>query len=694
MGVMNKLRDNTGVILWILVIAFGIIFMLQDTQMFDALQNQRALNIITVDGEGIPFSEYNARVDQIRNQISQQNPDAGPQELDEADEQAFESLVNERLSQREMERLGLTVTDEEIRQMYFGPNPHPLITMYFGNGQGGVDRAQLQAFVDAPETEPQRIELERYMRSERQQSKLSKLVESLARVSDAEVMAEYARRSGTITADVVGLRYASIPDSEVQLADADVRRYYDAHKDDYARSRTLDVAILSATKQPTAADTTLIRNDLQSLKTRFTEASNDSTFLADQASTVPYQSGYQSPGNLPAGVVSALTNAQPGAVVGPIFDNGVAYLAKLRGTRESATPAVRARHILIPAPQGDEAARQAARAQIESIRAQIAAGASFADMARQFSQDGSAASGGDLGWFGRGMMVAPFEEAAFNNPVGALVGPVETQFGIHLVEVTDKSSREFDVALYGTPVRADLSTLSASQRKLDDFRYFVQEENKLAQIEAEARDAGLGYQTQSMQVDQPIYPGIGRSRAVRRFLETAEEGALSEVIELNDQFVLLYVRDVTPEGYRPLAEVEDEVRTRALLEKKKAVAVEKLRTALAQGFEGLAGRAGGQQAVMSVTAQNSFVPGFGQQPRLAGAVSATPQGRTTGVVQGADAAFVARVTGKTEPSAITDAQKEAIRNELVTRRQARIRSQWMQGLREAAEVEDNRASVE
>lgn len=100
---------------------------------------------------------------------------------------------------------------------------------------------------------------------------------------------------------------------------------------------------------------------------------------------------------------------------------------------------VSARHIILTT-QGasDDAARSAIRQEIEGLRRRIAGGEDFAEVAREHSQDGSAARGGSLGTFGRGQMVPAFEEVAFSLPVGELSQVVETQFGYHLVEVTER----------------------------------------------------------------------------------------------------------------------------------------------------------------------------------------------------------------------------------------------------------------
>ncbi len=97
---------------------------------------------------------------------------------------------------------------------------------------------------------------------------------------------------------------------------------------------------------------------------------------------------------------------------------------------------VHARHILIKVPEdADEATRQAARERIDAIHAEAKSGANFAELAKQRSEGPSAPQGGDLGFFGRGRMVKPFEEAAFALEPGAVSNPVETQFGYHVIKV-------------------------------------------------------------------------------------------------------------------------------------------------------------------------------------------------------------------------------------------------------------------
>jgi peptidyl-prolyl cis-trans isomerase C len=136
---------------------------------------------------------------------------------------------------------------------------------------------------------------------------------------------------------------------------------------------------------------------------------------------------------------------------------------------------VRARHILIrmadsgvPVKPGQkDLSKEEARAKAQEIRKKLVAGADFADMAVAESADGSAASGGDLGSFGRGQMVPSFEDAAFALEPGKISEPVETKFGYHLIQVQSKRVVPFD------EVRKDIEAAlrpAATEKLVNDLK--------------------------------------------------------------------------------------------------------------------------------------------------------------------------------------------------------------------------------
>ena len=101
---------------------------------------------------------------------------------------------------------------------------------------------------------------------------------------------------------------------------------------------------------------------------------------------------------------------------------------------------VHARHILVKFEPGNDASRAAAEKKLADIAAQVEAGESFALLAIEHSEGPSGQKGGDLGYFERGQMVKEFDDAAFGAEPGSIVGPVETQFGLHLIKVEEHTA--------------------------------------------------------------------------------------------------------------------------------------------------------------------------------------------------------------------------------------------------------------
>ncbi len=695
MGIMNKLREQTGVILWILVISFGIIWVLQDTGAFDVI-GRTGDTIAEVNGEPISYQEYARAVEAQLQAFQQQTGESPtPQLTDLIREQVFNALIEERLREQAMKKLGIRVTDDEVVQMVLGENPHPIIKAYFGDENGNVNRALLQNFIDNPAAREDWIRLEEYLRAERGRQKLEQLLLATVRVSDQEVEEEYRRRTLRADAHYIALRYAEVPDDSVSVSDSDLRRYYNAHREDFKRKRTYLVSYASLPKTPTAEDTAQVLNELNQLKTRFAEAENDSLFLVRYASERPYTDAFFRRDELDEAIGEAVFgHLEPGAVVGPVISGNQAHLIKIRAVRPSNEVVIRARHILLQAPEGDAAARERARQEALALKRQLEQGADFATLAREHSDDpGSANRGGDLGWFGHGRMVEPFEKAAFEAPLGRVVGPVETRFGYHLIQVIGRAQQEVQLADLALPLTPSLATLNRIQERMEDLAYYASESGD---FRAEAQRLGLQVQDMRIEEGQQIIPGIGQSRAIQNFLADARKGAVSSVIELDDRFIVLHLVRIEPEGYRSFEEVREELRPRVLLEKKKEIQVARLRRALAQhGFDGLASALGTSvQTITQLSYTQTILPGLGREPRFVGTVFGLQEGQTSEVVAGENAAFVVQLTQLYEPPPLTEAMRNQIRQQLLNQRRQQVLSQWTAALREQAEIKDHRRRFE
>jgi len=148
-------------------------------------------------------------------------------------------------------------------------------------------------------------------------------------------------------------------------------------------------------------------------------------------SSYPYSRDTLNISSLPSSVADKFINSQPGTIVGPVASNEGVALYKLDNIVSGSNEFVKASHILIN--QFGDDAKNAEEA--TKIYNQLQGGADFAALARQYSKDpGSAAHGGDLGWFVPGQMVAPFSAAVEKLEKGKYTKtPVQTQFGWHVI---------------------------------------------------------------------------------------------------------------------------------------------------------------------------------------------------------------------------------------------------------------------
>lgn len=688
MGVMNKLRESTGVILWILVFAFGVIWTLQDSNVFESA-GQQTRNIAVVNDSPIRYDEYQNALNQQREQFRQRmGGELSPRMEDMVRQQTYNQLISQTLLEQEMDRLGVMVTDAEVEDMVYGPNPHSVIRQQFSDSTGQVNYQLIDNLAQNPQMKQQWIQLEQFLREQRRQQKMNSIVQATVHISDEDIREYYHRQQDTTAVRYVALRYAAVPDDSVSVTQADLEAYYDENEDDYKQAKTFSFEYATTAKVATAEDSADVADDLRVLRDEFRTAENDSLFLVDNASDRSFSSEYQTADQMEDAIADAVfKNLTPGAVVGPVFANDMAHLIKIRDTQPAEGTFVHARHILLRSEDADAEKRQ----QLDDLKGQIGSLEEFAAQARAVSEGPSASDGGDLGWFGDGRMVEAFEEAAFDAPTGQVIGPIKSEFGYHLIWVEARADEAVQIADMAYSLRPGTATLREKENLLEDLAYFTEEEG--SDFADEAERLGLTARTVEAEAEQTNLPGIGNSRGFTNFMETAEVGDVSDVVELDDKFVVLHVTDITPEGYRPLDEVEAQVRTRVELEKKRKVQVRRMEQALRDnGFRGMASVLNTRvRTKTDVTFATTSIPGIGNDPSFVGTVDGLAEGETSDVVAGENAAFVVEVMTRNVAPQLTDARRQQLRQQLMRQRQQQMAQQWLASLREQAEIEDNRS---
>ena len=291
MGVMEKMRNSTASILWILIFSFGVLWVLADTQVFDALA-VGPQNLGEVNGDAITLEEYNNRVSYYTDQFNQQ---AGPGETmtpeirSMYENQAWEDLVTSRLLQQEMNRMGISVTDQELIDMITGDNPDPFIRQQFAQEDGTIDRIALRAAIEAPENSQAWIMIEQQLRENRRQQKMTNYITSALRVSSMEINHEFVQNNSFADIEFLRFPYSEVSDNEITFTEDDLREFYQNNSSRYQRSEMYRFRYVSWDKTPTAQDTTAAIQEIENLRGAFADALNDSLFTIRYQSAVPYE---------------------------------------------------------------------------------------------------------------------------------------------------------------------------------------------------------------------------------------------------------------------------------------------------------------------------------------------------------------------------------------------------------------------
>lgn len=700
MGLMNYLRNRAGTVI-VGFIGFAIVaFLLGDvisygTPFWARHQNQ----VGSINGEAIDINAFNAQVDQTSEMFRQQmgGGTLSPQMKSWAVQQVWSQYLNRELLKSEVERIGLSVGRTELNDLVQGDNPSMQIQQAFRNPQTGqFDRDQLNTFISQVNTLPQGHEahgqweaLLQNIIDEQLSAKYTNLVNNSVYVTSLEANEAYSQRNKLANFEYVLLDYQSVSDGDVTITEQDYKEYYNENKGVFKNpeeTRSLEYVVFDAS--PTAQDTARVQTTIDELKTQLAETKTDSLFAAVNSDT-KYPYIFRKQGELGPALDTLVFDAPVGTTVGPVLANGRFEIAKVVES-QVGPDSVKASHILLnPATEGgaDKAAAKA-----DSIKGLIEKGESFAALAIQFSVDeGSKINGGELGTFGRGMMVPAFENAAFGAKKGEVV-IATSQFGIHIIKVEDQigSSRFVKAAIIDKQINSGRETLEAAYRKATQF--FGEIGN--ADFEETATKQELSVlKAEDVNAMETMLMGTEVPRDLMRWAFDAGKGDVTDKIyESDNHYIVARLTGIRKAGQLPLeavkSDMEDVVRNRVKAKKLIAQASE-----AANGATGIAqiGQKLGKTPALAenIVFANPVIPGVAQENAVVGTVFGLQPKQPSKPIRGSQGVYVVEVTGFVNPEAPSDltAQKQQLSQSL----SQRIWSLAFQALQDKADVVDNRA---
>jgi len=358
---------------------------------------------------------------------------------------------------------------------------------------------------------------------------------------------------------------------------------------------------------------------------------------------------------------------------------------------------VRASHILLKTEGKDDAA---VKKQAEELLAKIKAGADFAELAKKNSQDeGSAVKGGDLDFFGKGQMVPEFDKVAFSLQPGQLSDLVKTQYGYHIIKVTDKrAASQKTLAEVRAQIEDQLKyeqAQTAAQKLADQV---ASELKKPGDFESVARARGLqSGESGLFQQDEPI-AGIGMAPAVGQAASSLKDGEVSEPLRTPQGYAFITVTGRQAPYVPKLDEVKMKVRDDVLKQKAIETARQKAASINAEmksgDFDKAAKAAGLDVKTTDLIARGAPIGDAGVSPALEAAAFSLPAGAVSDPIVTDNGAAIVKVLERKDVAADELAkQKDTLKTELLNDRKQKFFAAYMAKARQRMKIQINRDTI-
>lgn len=561
---MTKMRDNMPVILIGLVVVFLITIIFDWGMGYLGLDTGRQNPVIgAINGKEITYLEFNQLVERAReNQKAQSGQDIEDDQFETFRQQVWDAYVTQLLIEQQIDKWGIKVTDDEIRDIILGEEPPEFLKRNFIDSLGNFNRSIYEQALMDPRNREALVQAEDAVKQQQLQEKLQSFIQASIIIPENDIKRKFKEQSLSADAKFVLFDPNSIPDDQVKVTDEDLKNYYNNNLDLYKIEAQRKLKHVMFREVATKSDSESV---FKSLKSIAEEAKKDTDFasILKIYSTKPYQEKAVAHGSLPKEGEKILYSGKVGEVVGPVPTYEGYSVYKIVKDSSSQDEYVQASHILI----NFGADTSLAQKKINELLSELKGGADFAKVAKDYSQDpGSAVQGGDLGWFGKGMMVPEFEKAAFNAKIGDLVGPIKTNYGFHIIKVSNRSRRVIIAAEINIPVKVSAQTREEIYNSANDLVYIV---NKGSDFEKEAELMKYSIQeTTPFNEKSEFVPGIGMHKAIVQFAFDNKLGTVSDVFRISNGYVVVKVSEVIHAGVKSFNEVKEGLKPTVLREKK------------------------------------------------------------------------------------------------------------------------------
>ena len=689
MAMMAKMRSLAPAFIISVGVLFVLFMVISDSNVLEAL-GARSNNVGSVNGKNISYQEFSNFLDRaVENQKAQTGQEIPEESMDQFRDQVWDAIVTQTLTEQQIEKFGIKVTDEEIRDNILGPNPPEFLKRNFIDSTGKFIRERYESALFEPQNKKALVEAEEVVRQQLLSQKLQSYLLATVSVSDAELKQKFIDQNVKMQAEFVSVDLNSLPDKDFKTPDDEVKKYYEEHPDKFMVRAERKLKFVFFKIQPSRSDSDGILKNLQNVMLKAKGDTASFKYFADIYSEVPYSKDTMSISELPNELLTNFDESQIGTMIGPFSGNNTYGIYQISGTVSANELLVKASHILIKST-GNEA-KDAAEA--TRVYNEVISGMNFGAAAAKYSSDlGNAKSGGELGWFGKGRMVKEFEEACFNGPMGVVQKPIKTDYGYHIIKVTGKTSQKYIVEKIINTIKPSASTRDDIYNQANDFAYIAEKNG----FEKEAEVGNLKIQeTPAFNEESQYLPTIGVNKALLKFSFENGLNTLSPVFKGANGYVVAKISEVINEGVRKFEDVQKQAQSLLLAEKKYVKAkstIEEIKKKNGANFA----------AASSVFSKARFdtagpfttsgsIPKLGIEYNFAAKAYELSVGAVSDPIKGSRGYLLAKLLSKDafDNNAFTT-QKSSLRERLLQEKKNSFVSQWLAKMKKDADIVDKR----
>lgn len=660
-------------------------------------------NVIgTVNGRDITRQELSQGMEELRAGNPEQYANTTSIQLANF---VWNNIVTEELLSAELSAAGMSVSEQEI---YFDIITNPNIRQNFAGANGQFDENMFKSYIaqvrDNRDASEQSVEMwtqwlsfERAVANQAQNFKYTNAIEKAIFMPAGLAETEINRGDAQHPAQYVYVPYIDVNEDEINVSDEDAKRYFNAHKEDFSQEEGRNIEFINFPLAPSESDREGVRAELASLSFEWLDVEDDSVFV-NQHSDVRFQSEYYTTTELVGTGLDTLVDGQSvGFQKGPIDLGGAFAVVKLVD-RKTVPDSVKARHILIPfagATRADASVTrnpQEAKVLADSLFAYLEGNPSaFESVSEAFSSDVVAKEkGGDLGYFSRGSMAKPFENFCFFRKNGS-IGVVPTQFGWHVIQVTDQKGAN-DVYKIGQIIREILPSDETIQTLYNQASGYAAEAQTAEDYRALATEKGFFLRpARNLGRFEEVVSGLGTARRVVRWAwdDDREEGNIGLLENDGNGYVVVVLTDKLEEGTSSFEMVQAQCLEAAKKDAKKALVLERLENASAGAatIEAVATAAGKEVRTLSFRISQFNISGVGNEAKVVGTICGLEPGTLSPVILGENGAFVA-ITSPANPAPQIDYANMAQNTQRSIRNL--VGTQAYKALQDKAKIEDMR----